>query len=185
VAAVTYCLDQLARRTHEWDVVAVATVQEEVGLHGAMTAAHRVAPDLAIAIDTTFGAQRGTGDDESFELGDGPTIGVGPNFHPRLVKALRAVADELELDVQIEGVHGDSGTDAWAIQVSREGVPTVLLSIPIRNMHTPLEVVDLRDVTLTGRLMAEFIARLDAAFLDSIAWGELKPSSAPAKGNPA
>ncbi len=185
VAAVTFCLDQLARRTHEWDVVAVATVQEEVGLHGAMTAAHHVAPDLAIAIDATFGSQRGTDDDEAFDLGDGPTIGVGPNFHPRLVKALRGVAEELELDVQIEGLHADSGTDAWAIQVSREGVPTGLISIPIRNMHTPLEVVDLRDVTLAGRLLAEFIARLDAGFLDSIAWSGLNNSPDTAKGSPA
>jgi endoglucanase len=170
VAAVTVCLDELTRRSHVWDVLAVAAVQEEVNLGGAATAAYQLQPDLAIAIDTTFGAQHGVSDDESYSLGGGPTIGRGPNFHPGLFKALRDVAKEQEIKTEIEIIPGNSGTDAWAIQVSRAGVPTALIGIPIRNMHTPSEVLDLRDVSRAGRLMAAFIETLADDTLDRIGW---------------
>ncbi|WP_119065160.1 M20/M25/M40 family metallo-hydrolase [Aggregatilinea lenta] len=168
IAALTLCLDELSRRAHRWDVVAVASVQEEVHLLGAMTSAYRVAPDLAIAIDTTFGMQPGVGDDEGFALGGGPTLGLGPNFHPRLFDGLRKTARTHEIKLQTEVLPSNSGTDAWMIQVSRTGVPTALLSIPIRNMHTPSEVVDLRDIERTGRLMAAFITEIGPDFLDEI-----------------
>ena len=170
VAAVTVCLDELTRRSHAWDVLAVAAVQEEVNLGGAAAAAYQLQPDLAIAIDTTFGAQQGVSDDESYSLGGGPTIARGPNFHPGLFKALRDVAKEQEIKADIEILPGNSGTDAWAIQVSRAGVPTALISIPIRNMHTPSEVVDLRDVSRAGRLVAAFIETLGDDTLDQIGW---------------
>jgi len=141
-----------------------------VNLGGAAAAAYQLQPDLAIAIDTTFGAQQGVSDDESYSLGGGPTIARGPNFHPGLFKALRDVAKEQEIKLQIEILPGNSGTDAWAIQVSRAGVPTALFSIPIRNMHTPSEVVDLRDISRVGRLMAAFIETLADDTLDRIGW---------------
>lgn len=170
VAAISLILDELSRRSHAWDVVAVAATQEEVGSYGAITAAHRVQPDIAIAIDGSYGAQRGVNEDESFALGDGPTIGRGPNFHPLLEDVLHEVASDLELDVQTEAISGNSLTDAWELQVSREGIPTALIGIPMRNMHTPSEVVDLRDITRAARLLAEFIARLTPNFLDEITW---------------
>jgi putative aminopeptidase FrvX len=170
VAAVTLCLDELARRAHTWDVVAVASAQEEYGGFGAITAAYQVQPDIAIAIDATFATQKGVDDDEGYALGGGPTISRGPNFHPLLVKAFRDIAKDLDAKLQVEAIPGASGTDAWLIQVSREGIPTLLIGIPMRNMHTPIEVVDLRDVTRAGRLMADFIARLGPDFLDEIAW---------------
>lgn len=169
VAALTVCLEALARQSHAWDVVAVASVQEETGLHGAATAAYAVEPDLAIAIDTTFATQPGVGDDEGFALGGGPTLGLGPNFHPQLFDALRQTARAHEIKLQTEVLPGNSGTDAWAIQVSRVGVPSALISIPIRNMHTPVEIVDLRDVERAGRLIAAFIAGLEPDFLEQLA----------------
>ncbi|MCZ7539421.1 MAG: M20/M25/M40 family metallo-hydrolase [Anaerolineae bacterium] len=175
VAVVTLCLDELTRRDHAWDVVGVAAVQEEVGSYGALAAAYQIAPDIAIAIDGSYGVQTGVGDDEGFALGDGPTIARGPNFHPLLVRALHAAAADLEIDVQIEPTPGHSGTDAWEIQVSREGVPTGLIGVPMRNMHTPAEVVNLRDVTRAGRLLAGFIAGLTPDFLDTLAWPEAAP----------
>lgn len=170
VAAVTLCLDELARGAHAWDVIAVAAAQEEVNLGGAAAAAYQLQPDLAIAIDTTFGEQHGADDTQTYALGDGPTLGCGPNFHPGLFKALREVATAREIKLQIEVLPGHSGTDAWAIQVSRAGVPTALLSIPLRNMHTPSEIVDLVDVTRTGRLLAAFVWALDDQTLDAIGW---------------
>lgn len=163
VAAITRALEELGRIQHAWDVVAVATVQEEVGLIGAATSAYGVAPDLAVAVDVTFGKQPGVSE-ATFSLGEGPTIGVGPNFHPQVVERLKAAAEAHEIPYHIEPVPGRSGTDAWAIQVAREGVPTGLVSIPLRYMHQPVETVAVRDVERVGRLLAAFAGRLEADF---------------------
>jgi endoglucanase len=170
LVALAVCLDELSRQSHSWDVVAVASTQEEVGSHGALAAAYQIQPDIAVALDVTFATQPGVGEDEGFALGSGPTLAVGPNFHPRLVKAMRDAAATLEMKLPTEPLPGNSATDAWVIQVSREGVPSVLLSIPVRCMHSPVEVVDVRDVTRTGRLLAAFISGIGPDFLDGIAF---------------
>lgn len=177
VASVTLALEQLARVKHKADVFAVATVQEETGLKGAIASAYGTAPDLAIALDVTFGKQPGTPDAETFALGGGPTIGLGPNFHPKLVDRLKRVADRYEIPYVIEPIPGQSGTDAWAIQIAREGVPTALLSIPVRYMHQPVETLDSQDVERTGRLLAAFIADLQSDFLEELTWGENQKES--------
>jgi putative aminopeptidase FrvX len=168
VVAVAVCLERLAALQHSWDVVAVATVQEEIGLRGAATSAFGVAPDIAIAIDATYGKQHGSPDAEVFPLDKGPTIGIGPNMHPKMTQRLIETAKRLELDHQIEPMPGSSGTDGWAIQVARDGIPTGVVSIPIRSMHTPVETVSPRDIERAGRLIAEFIAGLDEAFYQSL-----------------
>jgi len=86
---------------------------------------------------------------------------------------LKRVADEYEIPLQIEVAPRPTGTDARAIQITREGIPTALLSIPLRNMHTPIETLAVKDVVRTGRLMAQFIASLDEAFMDKMAWETL------------
>jgi endoglucanase len=163
-AAVTLALEQLRGTDHAWDVIAVATVQEEVGLFGAITSAYGVAPDAAVAVDVTFGQQHGVSNSDAFPMGKGVTIGVGPNFHPQLVDRLTSTAKEHEVPMSIEPAPGRSGTDAWAIQVSREGVPTALISIPVRYMHQPVETVAVKDVERAGRLLATFAAGLAADF---------------------
>lgn len=178
VAAVTACLHELKALQHRWDVYAVATVQEETGLLGAATAAYYVKPDIAIALDVTFAAQPGVDADTGAEINAGPEIYLGPNFHTKLVEKIKDVAQTNELKLQESVIPGASGTDAWAIQVAREGIPTALLSIPIRNMHSPIETLDLRDITRTGRLLAQFIAGLDADFLATIDWDDLKAEAA-------
>lgn len=170
VAALTLCLDELIYRRHDWDVYAVASAQEETSGSGAQTAAFRIEPDIALVVDGTFGDQRGVDDDSGFELGEGPTIGLGPNFHPGLRRALEKRAKAEDVPFERELMTRNSGTDAWTIQVTRAGVPSALLSIPMRNMHSPVETVDLRDIRLTARLMAAFITHLDEAFMDDIAW---------------
>jgi endoglucanase len=168
VAAVTVCLDALRTLNHSWDVYAAATVQEETGLFGATTAANMIAPDVAIALDVGFGRQPGMDSDETFELGAGPSLGVGPNFHEKLNDKLREVARYHEIKFHEEPMPAQSGTDAWAIQVALQGIPTALFSLPIRNMHSPVETIDLGDIERTGRLLAHFIAALDADFLKTI-----------------
>lgn len=168
VAAIGVALEMLASRQHMWDVFAVATVQEEVGLRGAITSAYGLAPHLAIASDVTFGNQSGVPESQTMTVGGGPAIGLGANFHPRVHERLVETAKKHEIPHQIEPTPGRSGTDAWAIQVTREGIPTALLSIPLRYMHTSVEMVNVRDVERTGRLMAEFIAGLDQAFAQEL-----------------
>ena len=164
VVAVTLALQALRARTHAWDFYAVATVQEEVGVKGAITSAYGLAPEIAIALDVTFAAQH---DDESpgtFALGKGPTVAGGPNFHPQVVERLQAAAKAEEIPYQLEPMPGGSGTDAWGIQVAREGIPTGLIEIPLRYMHQPVETAALPDIERAGRLLASFVARLEADF---------------------
>jgi endoglucanase len=118
----------------------------------------------------TWAKQPGPPDEYTFELGKGPTVSCGPNFHPKLVDALMATAKSLEMSVHLEPAARVGGTDAVAVQVSREGIPTALISIPLRSMHTPVETVSVKDVERAGRLLAAFISQLDGSFLASLAW---------------
>ena len=170
VVAAAICLEELSRRRHDWDVYAVATVQEEVGYQGAITSTYGLKPDVGIAIDVTWAKQPGTPNEYTFDLGKGPTIPCGPNFHPKLHQALVETAETLEMGYHIEPASRPGGTDAYAIQIAREGIPTALLGLPQRNMHTPAETVSVKDVERTGRLLAAFIARLDESFLDRLTW---------------
>jgi endoglucanase len=168
VAVMLGALGYLAAQRHAWDVYAVATVQEEIGLRGATTAAFGVAPDIAVALDVTFGETPGVSGGETFPMGKGPTIGIGPNLHPGIARRLSDAADELEMPYALEPLPGNSGTDAWAIQVTQEGIPTGLLSVPIRYMHSSVETVVLDDLDRTARLLAAFIARLDEKTLEGL-----------------
>ncbi len=170
VAAITLALERLNRIEHSWDLFAVATAQEETGLKGAITSAYGVAPDLAIALDVTFGDQPGVDKTGTLPLGGGPSIALGPNFHPKLVERLKTVAEDREIPYQMDPIPGRSGTDAWAIQVTREGVPTALVSIPLRYMHQPVETLAVEDVERAGRLLAAFVADSEASLLDEMAW---------------
>lgn len=170
VVALAVCLEALQTRRHAWDVYVVATVQEEETLGGASTSTYSIQPDVGIAIDVTFGKGPGSGDEDTFPLGKGPTIGYGPNNHPGVHQGLVAAAKSIELPHHIEPIPGHSGTDAWIMQVSRAGVPTAGVSIPIRNMHMPVEVVDVKDIERTGRLLAEFAVSLDEDFVEKLAW---------------
>lgn len=177
VAAVTVCLDALKGMQHSWDVYATATVQEETGLLGATTAAYQIQPDIAIALDVGFAPQSGVNNDDTIEIGKGPGLGLGANFHDKLRQKIKDTADYHEIKVQDDVIPAASGTDAWAIQVSREGIPTALLEVAIRNMHSPVETLDLKDIERCGRLMAHFIADLADDFLETIAWDDLKADS--------
>jgi endoglucanase len=171
LAAIAVCLENLQSRTHAWDVVAVATVQEEETFAGAITTAYQLEPDVAIAIDVTFGDGPDVSGPEVFPLDKGPAIGFGPNIHPGVHQTLLDAARAIEMSTQIEPMPRGSGTDAWAIQVVRAGIPTGVVSIPVRNMHMPVELLAVKDVERTGRLLAEFAARLDDDFVSqTLAW---------------
>lgn len=165
IAAMLECAIELEKMKHEADVYFTATTCEEVGAWGARTAAYEINPDIAIAVDVTFG-DKNAGDRVNIECGKGVEITVGPNIHPELSQRLLNIADEYKIPYAIDACPGPTGTDAWVIQVVREGIPSLLISIPLRYMHTSTEVISYKDVVLTGRLMAWFIASIKD-------WGEI------------
>jgi putative aminopeptidase FrvX len=170
VAALTYCLELLQGRQHAWDVWAIASTQEEVTLGGAKTSAFRLDPSLAIVIDVTFASSPGSPAHRTLPLAKGPALGWGPNVHPALFKSFKELADRLEIPYGIEVMPRNSGTDAFAIQVVGAGIPCMVLGIPLRYMHTPVEMIAIKDIQRAGRLMAEFIANLPVDYLDRLTW---------------
>jgi tetrahedral aminopeptidase len=170
VAALTVCLEELQGKSHVWDVWAVATVQEETSFLGAYTSAFDLRPQIAIAVDGTFAKGPGATGWQTHVMGKGVGLCMGPNIHPFLHKKLTELADKLEIPWFMDVTASHSGTDAYPMQVSAEGIPTALVEFPLRYMHTPVEMVSVKDIQRTGRLLAEFIASLEADFVDTIAW---------------
>jgi len=168
VAALRVALEELQHVRHTADFYAVGTVGEEFGgLPGAVTTTFAIKPDIGIAVDVTF-AKHPHSETDSFPLGEGPTIGVGPNCSPKLARLMRTVAGDLGIKYSLEVLPGNSGTDAWGIQTVRGGVATGVLSIPLRYMHTPVETVDMADIKAAGRLLANVVARADAALVEDL-----------------
>lgn len=170
VAAVTHCLQLLQHRVHAYDVWAVATIQEETSFGGSYTSGYGLNADLGIAIDVCHAQGPGTTEPTIPELGKGLALGWGANSHPYLFKTLKDLADEFEIPYCTEVYPSHSGTDAYALQMARGGKPTMVISIPLRYMHTPVETVSLKDIRRVGRLLAELITRLDDNYLDQITW---------------
>jgi len=143
---------------------AVSTVQEEVGLRGARTSCYGVDPQVGIAVDVTHATdypdidKRINGD---IKIGGGPVISTGANINPPLESLLVKTAKARRISFQMEAAPGGTGTDANAIQLSRSGVATALVSIPNRYMHTPVEVVSLSDLEAAARLIAETVASIN------------------------
>lgn len=172
VAALTLCLQELQTRVHAWDVWAVATTQEEETMGGARTSAFQLRPELAVAVDVTWGKSPGSADHLTFPLGKGLTLGWGPNVHPGLHQSIKKTAEDIEVPFAVEAMPRHSGTDAFAIQVAAQGIPTMVISIPLRYMHTPVEVVALKDIRRTARLLAEFITRLEIDYMEKLSLEE-------------
>jgi len=172
LAALTQCLQELQARRHLWDVWVVASAQEEETLGGARTSAFQLRPHLAVAVDVTFGRSPGCPEHKTYPLDKGPTLGWGPNIHPGLYKSFKDLADRLEIPYQVEVMPRHSGTDAFAMQIVAEGIPSMVIGIPLRYMHTPVEVVAMKDITRTGHLLAEFIAQLQTDYLEKLSWDD-------------
>ena len=172
VAALTICLEELRNKPHLWDVWAVATVQEETALLGAYTSAFELRPQMAIVVDGSFAKGPGSSGWQTSAMGKGVGLCIGPNIHPFLHKKLKELAERLEIPWFLDVTVSHSGTDAYAIQVTAEGIPTALVEFPIRYMHTPVESVSLKDIQRTGRLLAEFITALEENFFETIVWDE-------------
>ena len=140
-------------------IVSVATVQEEIGVRGATTSAYLADPHIAVAVDVGHATDHPDCDQRKYgetKLGGGPIICRGPNINPKIYDKLVKAAKKAKIPYQLEGASRPTGTDARAIQMGRGGVATGLLSVPLRYMHTPSEVVDLQDVERCVLLLVEF-----------------------------
>lgn len=142
-------------------VIGVATVQEEVGLRGAITSAYRAHPQAGIAIDVTFASDHPDTDPKKtgeVKLGKGPVLHRGPNINPVMERELFKIAKTKKIPYQLTAEPRPTGTDANAIQLCRGGAATSLISIPNRYMHTPVEVISIKDMDYTIKLLTEFLA---------------------------
>jgi endoglucanase len=145
-------------------VVAVATTQEEIGVRGATTSAYAVNPHIALAVDVGHATDHPDCDPRKYgetKLGAGPILCRGPNINPKVYERLLRAARKLKIPHQFDADPRPTGTDARAMQMGRAGVATGLVSIPLRYMHTPSEVVDLADVERCVQLFVEFAKGLE------------------------
>jgi endoglucanase len=147
------------------DVIAVAAVQEETNLGGSRTSAHTLRPDLAVVVDVTH-ATDAPGIDErengTHPFGSGPVIERGSTMHPAIFELLHETAEAESIPFTVSASARATGTDADAYNISRGGIPTGLLGLPLRYMHSPVEMVQLDDVANAAKLAAAFAQRLTA-----------------------
>jgi endoglucanase len=162
---VSETLRKLQGKDLQVAVYGVATVQEEIGLRGARTSAFGIDPHAGIAIDVGHASDcpgvEKTRVGEA-NLGKGVMVSRGPNINPVLYDMLLATAKKAKIPVQIEGVSGATGTDANVMQLTRAGVATALLAVPNRYMHTPCEVISLKDLDAASDLLAGLLAEMPA-----------------------
>ncbi|MBN2238871.1 MAG: M42 family metallopeptidase [Dehalococcoidales bacterium] len=164
VFVVAEALRLLSEANPQAEIVGVSTVQEELGLRGGRTSAYGADPLVGIATDVGHSTDYPSADKKKvgdIKLGGGPKITRGANINPIVFDMLVKTAKEMEIPYQVVAAPGGTGTDANAIQLSRAGVATGLVSVPLRYMHTPNEIMDLNDIENAARLMAGFCERVN------------------------
>lgn len=149
------------------DVYFVATTQEEVGSQGAMTAAFGIDPDLAIILDGDFAKQPGCSPDDTMPM-DALVISIGPRLQPKLVKRMQDCARDHGVKLNTMVAPKATWTDTDEVSVTRAGIPSVLLSLPMKYMHTTVETISTRTLKEGGRLLAHFISELDAGWEEDL-----------------
>lgn len=145
------------------EICSVSTVQEEVGLRGAITSAYSINPTVGIAVDVCHATDTPGNEKKQLgetKLGGGPVLFRGPNINPRVMERLEESAAAIEVPIQVRGAPRPTGTDANVMQVAREGVATGIIGIPNRYMHSPVEICHLDDLDRAARLLAEFCLRI-------------------------
>ncbi len=140
------------------DLYVLGSTREEVSGSGAIVSTNRVVPDFCVAVDVTHGKTpdlpnpRG----RACELGGGPAIGIGPNMTTWMTRRMMKKAEEQNIPWQGEVMAGHTGTNGWHMQIAQEGIATSVISLPLKYMHTPIEVLSLEDTELVAKLLAAF-----------------------------
>lgn len=160
-AVIVDVMKKLSEKKLNNSLYAVLSAHEEVDLSGAAIAAEKLQPDVAVVVDVTHGTTPDSKGHVTFRLGSGAAIGVGPNMDRKLTQRLIRLAKEKNIPYDIETLGGSSGTNAICVQVAGRGVLTVLVSIPLRYMHTMSEVVCLSDMEKVSELITAFIEELE------------------------
>lgn len=167
-AVLLECMKELSNMKHDADVYFVSTVQEEISMAGALTSTYNINPDIGIAIDVGFGTTPELNKSDTIELGNGPGITLGGNIHPGLRKKIVHIAKEYNIPHQLEINAGPTGTDARAMQITRQGIPCLVLSVPLRYMHTSVEVIDMVDIKNSAKLLAFYIRSISNDSLEGL-----------------
>lgn len=165
VACMLVAMEELQNVSLGCRVVFTATVQEEVGSRGALTAANDVRPDMAVAFDVCHADMPGADPWDTMSI-DKVSVGQGPTLHPAMQRRLMDAASALNVDVQVDISNRRTYTDADSIFLSNQGVPTALISLPLAYMHTTVETISERSAKEAGRLLAGFLKGIDEK------WGE-------------
>lgn len=156
-AVLLSVIDKLKSKALNKKVSIVFSAQEEVGTRGAGCAAFELAPDEAIVVDVSFANQRGVAKEKCGILGGGPMIGISPILSREMFEKLKSAAENNKIPYNVEVMAGRTGTNSDPISITRNGVKTGLVSVPLRNMHTSSEIVDIRDIENAAELIALYI----------------------------
>lgn len=157
VCAILHALDLTKSEKLKYNLAVTFSVQEEIGCRGAAISAYNINPDLAIAVDVSYGDYPKCAENKAWKLGGGVMLGAAPSLDRGLFEEMKSIAKSKNIKHQIEVMSGKTSTNADVIGVSRSDVKCALLSIPLRNMHTPAETVQLSDIEAVGQLIAEFL----------------------------
>ena len=161
------CAMQLATMQHDADVYYVLSAREERDSYGAQMAAEKLRPDLAVILDVTHGTMPDCKEGETFPL-DATAISCGPNTHRKLADYLTQTAKKLGIKTVTDVSSGNTWTDAWEVQVSCEGVPCVVMSLPIKYMHTTVELGSVKLMENQARLLREAVKDMNAGWEETL-----------------
>jgi len=168
IAALYQCMKDLKNVDCDIDVYYVASVQEELGAQGARTATYTLKPDIAIALDVCHAVSPDVSEPKGKKLGGGPVIARGINIHPRVYDSLIKTAKDHYIAHQRSVEPGMSGTDAVTMQIAGCGVATGVISYPLKYMHTSVEVMRMKDIMLTAKLISSYVLDLSAIDLEEL-----------------
>ncbi len=157
VASILYALDILKCGKSRFNIKINFSSQEELGSRGSVIGSYNAEADYAIAVDVSYGYNKGSKEIETGKLSEGVMIGIAPSLNRQMYDELVEIAKRCEIPYQIEVMAGKTSSNADEISVSKSGVKCALLSIPERNMHTPVEMVQISDIEAVGRLVYEYI----------------------------
>ena len=169
IAILYLAAQQLARVRHAADIYLVCATQEEVGSRGALTSCYAIDPDIGIAIDVTHGTTPGCKPDETHPL-DKVVFSRGPNLHPKLLDAMLRTAAEQNVQTEVSICPHSTWTDAEVVQISRAGVPTVLMELPLKYMHTTVETCSADTLREAARLLTAYCASLGTDWRDALCY---------------
>ncbi len=161
VISLIMCLEQLKGKKLPFNLAVLCATQEEIGLRGALAGTYNINPVCAIVVDVCHGTTPDSGSAQTFKLGTGTVITCGPNIDRRLFDVAVKCADDNKIKYSVEAEGGHTGTDAWVVQTTRCGVSTLLLSIPLRYMHTTVETLSIKDLESTAKLIGETLLNIN------------------------